>query len=502
MLLKKYSSGKFTSEDHQALQESIRAQSIPQETIRLAQQPQTQSFLGNTNVSMIQHSLPLGLSQASSRNNSREPSKTDRPLPHLNPQLNVQDINYSLKDKPSASNLPLKQVSTHNHIVPNMFGATATSSRNSPPDFPNGFHPNPARDPRNEFKRVPSSSANSKTVQNHSVLLYPPSYNSIKSTIQSPNMMISSHLKGNASKSFDLDSQRYPTAQLQLGLPHPQQSLMSQTGRKFKSPQIGDYSSSTQPQGDSNTNFKRGSSAGHQESPLTPSSVLSPSHTMGAGQYQSEPKSRKLLEMMLKKITKVGTTELESERRSTNNGSIPQQAQVIPSSAKSKPSHEVLKPQFLEMKSLSLDPSNGANKKKLLVSTVNRNSGHDSTHNSRRSSKDSVYNHQVPQPTNNAGQQTPSSNPGHQSLKPNAFVAPGANTVGTTHQAGSGYGNVISLNKSKLIQIRNVKMRSPLAPMSGGSGQYATHGGEVDPFNSGGGHNYSHDYPSTLGRKH
>lgn len=451
---------------------------------------------------MIQHNLPLGLSQASSRNNSREPSKTDRPLPHLNPQLNAQDINYSLKDKPSGSSLPLKQVSTQNHIVPNMLGSTVSSSRNTPTEFSMGFQPNPSRDPRNEFKRVPSSGGNTKPTQNHSVLLYPPSYNSIKSTVQSPNLMISSHLKGNASKSFDLDSQRHPAAQLQLGLPHPQQSLMSQTGRKFKSPQSGDYSNMMQAQGDSNSTFKRGSSAGHQESSLIPSSVLSPSHTMGAGQYQSEPKSRKLLEMMLKKITKVGTTELESERRSIQNGSTSHQTHALPASTKSKPSHDALRPQFLEMKSLSLDPSNGANKKKLLVNTLNRNSGHDSTHNSRRSSKDSVYNYQVPQPTNYPSQQTPSSHiPGHHSLKPNAFVAPGANTVGGSQQAGSGYGNVISLNKSKLIQIRNVKMRSPLAPMSGGGAQYSTHGGEVEAFHTGTPHNHSQDYPST-GRKH
>lgn len=383
-----------------------------------------------------------------------------------------------------------------------MFGGTVSSTRNTPTEFSMGFQPNPSRDPRNEFKRVPSSGANTKPNQNHSVLLYPPSYNSIKSPLQSPNLMISSHLKGNASKSFDLDNQRYPAAQVQLGLPHPQQPLMSQTGRKFKPPQSGDYSTTMQAQGDSNLTFKRGSSAGHQESALMPSSILSPSHTVGAGQYQSEPKSRKLLEMMLKKITKVGTTELESERRSPHNGSTSHQSHALPASAKSRPSHDVLKPQFLEMKSLSLDPSNGANKKKLLVNAVNRNSGYDSTHNSRRSSKDSVYNQQVPQPSNYPNQQTPSSQmSGHNSLKPNAFVTPGANTVGGAQQVGSGYGNVISLNKSKLIQIRNVKMRSPLAPMSGGGAQYGTHGGEVEAFQTGTPHNHSHEYAST-GRKH
>lgn len=496
MLLKKYTSGKFTAEDHQALRETTKPQQGQQELNRTSQHPSSSSFQGNANLSlMIQQNLPSGLSQASSRNNSREPSKTDRPLPQLNPQLNVQDINYSFKEKSGVGSAPHKAANTQ-QLGPSMFGSTLSSSRNNPQEVTVGFQPSMSRDPRNEFKRVPSSGG-SKPIQNHSVLLYPPSY---KSNIQSPNLMISSHLKGSASKSFDLESHRQPGGS-QGGMPLPQPSIMSQTGRKFKSPQSGDYANFSQGQGDSNPGFKRGSSAGHQESPTIPSSILSPSHTVGSGQYQSEPKSRKLLEMMLKKITKVGTSEMESERRTNYQTPSQYPTPIQPAPSRSKPSHEVLKPQFLEMKSLSVDQSSNTQKKKLFVSNPSKNGGQDSTHNSRRSSKDSVYNHQVPQPTNYPSHQTPSSM-GHGVLKPNVFVTPGANTIAQpSTNPGSGYGNTITLNKSKLIQIRNVKMRSPLAPMSSGGGaHYHTQAVDTDTFHPQNTHTHSYDYSSHLKR--
>jgi len=306
--------------------------------------------------------------------------------------------------------------------------------------------------------------------------------------------MVSSHLKGNASKSFDLESNRYPVTLQNSSNSNNQQALLSQTSRKFKTPQAGDYSSMGK--NEINHNFKRGSSAGHQDNPVISSSVLSPTHALSSGQYQAEPKSRKLLEMMLKKITKVGTNEMESERRTSYATTTANPQLMQPASSKSRPSHEVLKPQFLDMKSLSLEPSNTNNKKKLIVTNHAKNSGHDSSHNSRRSSKDSVYNQQVPQPMNYVTQQTPPSQTlGQSGLKSNAFVTPGINTVGAN--PGSGYGNVISLNKSKLIQIRNVKMRSPLVPMSGsgGGGHYNTHGAEIESFQAV--HNHSYDYPPT-----
>jgi hypothetical protein len=494
LLLKKFNSGKFTVEDHQALQETLKSQNSPQESLKPNQYPSSGSFFANPNSSVIQQNLPAGLSQASSRNNSREPSKTDRPLPQLNPQLNVQDITYTFKDKASTGSAPHKNMaSNQTQVIPtSMFGSTVSSTRNPPADATLSFQPNLARDPRNEFKRVPSSGGNSKPIQNHSVLLYPPSYNSIKSSAHNPSSMVSSHLKGNASKSFDMDSNRYPVAMQNPGSSNNQQALLSQTSRKFKTPQAVDYTSMGK--NENNHNFKRGSSAGHQDIPAIPSSILSPSHALSSGQYQAEPKSRKLLEMMLKKITKVGSNEMEPERRTSYATTTTNHQQIASASSKSRPSHEVLKPQFLDMKSLSLEPSNTNNKKKLIVTNHAKNSGHDSSHNSRRSSKDSVYNQQVPQPVNYLAQQTPTSQTHGQSvLKANAFVTPGINTV--AHHPGSGYGNVISLNKSKLIQIRNVKMRSPLVPMAGGGGHYNTHGAEIETFQ--GGHNHSYDYPLT-----
>lgn len=356
MLLRKQASGKLDTEELSILNSRNALSS------RTAENSPTLNL--NANTSAIN-------TNPASRSASRD-SKTDRnerALPLLNPQLNIADITYSIKEKITINSAPNKNVGgTTNHF--NVFVNT------KPPISANTamFNP-PSRDPKNEFKKVATTAGKPYAAMAHSTV-YPDSYLNGSASRD--------HAKQAATRSFDMDRN------------------------------AGDYSGSGADQ-----NSKK------LKSPQHPSNEFYGTDPKRSVSSEVEPKSRKLLELMLKRISKLSVDENHANLSATQ----PKPKQATPSLASSDQ-----RGGWDPAKSISLDQ----NKKKLNLTIVRGSNagGHtESREDSRRSSRESSQMQPTGTGAGSLTGQTPiSSNP---ASKPTG------------------------IGKGKQIQIRNLRVRPP-----------------------------------------
>lgn len=183
-------------------------------------------------------------STSSHKSASRErDSRQERGLPLLNPQLNINDITYSIKEKITISTAPNKKLAgTTNNF--NIY-INRSSREDSPVQAPAPSFSSTLKEPRRP-EREQFAAPN------------PPAPFKSKPTVQT------AHTKDSITKSFDLEKNASNTSQFY------------QTGKKFKTTMNADSL--------------------NQELKKSPS-------------VDVEPKSRKLLEMMLKRLSKIETEE-------------------------------------------------------------------------------------------------------------------------------------------------------------------------------------------------
>ena len=238
LLLKKQASGKLDAEEREILDSRTPQQAKP----RSAEKgPQAQS----SNLSFLQNASQAG-SASSQRSGSRE-GRPERGLPQLNPQLHINDITYSIKEKITISTAPNKKLAgTTNNF--NIY-INRSSREDSPAHAPPTSFSSTLKDPRRPDRdrdRDPVAGPRHRPAGG-------------------PGAPARDPARDPASKSFDLEK----TA--------TQQSAFQQTGKKYRTAQ--------QP-----------SDALQQELKKSPS-------------VDAEPKSRKLLEMMLKRLSRIEAEE-------------------------------------------------------------------------------------------------------------------------------------------------------------------------------------------------
>lgn len=308
-MLKKKNSGKLDAEETEILRLHSTAQSKSPD--------RSANHLGS-NYSFLHEN-----NNQSNRSTSREAKPVDRGLPLLNPQLNINDITYSIKEKITINTVPNKHM-----------GATVNNFNlylKSPAKHSDYGHPMSSsvvkplsRDPKNDFRRATDRGATGASQQAHQ-------HGTQGMTI---NYGAS---KNAASRSFDFENKASPHA-------------FAQTSKRFRTTQGGSTDYHT------------------HETTAPPMS-------------DSEPKSRKLLEMMLKRISRLNVDDAVQAHQ-TVSGSGTGASFGPRFMGAPRPSSE-LRTTF-ENKSVSLDH----NKKKLNI-TMSRNQ--DSSNQSRRNSRESGH---------------------------------------------------------------------------------------------------------------
>ena len=244
LLLKKSDAGKLDLEEQEILD------NIENKNESLLKQPEKNSHnpAYSSNLSFLQNTSNMG-STSSNKSGSREP-RAERGLPLLNPQLNINDITYSIKEKITINTAPNKKLAgtTNNfNIYINRSSREESPIQVQVPNF--------------------NASMREKRTENHKNERPENHYTNPNRAGKAGSSLIQT--KHTISKSFDFEGQ-------------PARSSNQ------------NYSS--------NKTYTK--TPNHQIENLATDLKKSPSQ-------ESEPKSRKLLEMMLKRLSK-GDTEEDS----------------------------------------------------------------------------------------------------------------------------------------------------------------------------------------------
>lgn len=310
---------------------------------------------------------------ASQSNRSTSRDAKNPGLPLLNPQLNINDITYSIKEKITINTAPNKQMgnTVHNFNLYLKSPAQTRQEEHVQPMSASIVKPL-SRDPKNDFRRATDRAPTSST-QPTGVYGTTTGYVGASKNV--------------ASRSYDFENK-----------PPPQ--MFSQTSKKFKTTQGG------------------GSMEYYSQD--------------ARGQSQdSEPKSRKLLEMMLKRISRLSIDEVPNQQPAPSPANRPMQSSGSGTGSSFIPRFMTTQRQSIEMNRPTLEAKSTSmdhNKKKISI-TMTRNQDSSSNH-SRRNSREPAQSSMMHTMTNNS------------SLLPTSKL-------------------VSSTKQQKHINIRPVRMRNP-----------------------------------------